>query len=1159
MMAVVVDGSECSNIGLVTDVPETKVYRGSFPKNTASSKCAPQDISDDIEMSEAMGATKHPIIEPVDVEPGTRTISVLNRPLPEHPSSMASALDEATDGSIIVAVVAGLRCPFLIDSGAQVNTFTEDSFCKLMSDPAYSSEVFEVKCGTDRPLKAYASSGNIEVMATFNAYLFISDDRPILLEKFYVVKEARALLSRTTASRYSVLMLGLKVPVQTVQTQPVAAHHVYAGEIAVLDTDDIFPKFNVPPVKIHYDKSKPPCRNIFLNIPAAVKPLVEKRIQELIKANIIEPVIDGMDTSFCSSMLVVPKGKEDIRLVIDLRGPNRYIYRTPFSMPTLEQILAEIDGATWFSTIDISNAYFHIELDEESRHLTNFFTEFGMFRCVRLPFGLCNAPDLFQETLQRKILGGCKGCKNYQDDVLVFGATKEEHDRNLEAVLACLANHNVKLNEEKCVFGSQIVGFLGFTLTPQGWMIEEEKISAINNFRTPVSCSEVKSFLGLITFVDKFIIHRATKTEHLRALATSERFYWTEKEEAEFSYLKNEAFKTIKRLGYYNPSDRIELFVDASPTGLGAVLVQYNASEQPRIIACASKVLTATEQRYPQTQKEALAVVWGVERFNYYLLTTSFVIRTDAEANQYIFNTNHRLGRRAVTRAEGWALRLQPYDFTVQRVAGVENVADALSRLIPETQQTEPFEDDEEKHFLYALDPGCMELTWTEIESRSEGDEELQLVRKALETNKWPQDIRAYEAQKKKMHCLGFLVFKDERTILPHSLRRKALESAHGGHIGEVAMKRIMRQFFWWPKMSVEVSRFVRNCETCTLLSRRNPPLPLASRDLPDGPWEILQIDFLSVPNFGTGEFLVVVDTYSRYLHVVEMKSLDAESTNSALCEVFHTWGYPVIIQSDNGPPFQSTAFNEYWKGKGIEIRKAVPLSPQSNGAVERQNQGIIKAMSASRIDGRNWRNALQEYVHRHNTLVPHSRLAVTPFELMVGWKHRGTFPSLWGGASNEELDREEVRDRDAETKLSSKMYADSVRGARESNIKIGDVVLLAQQKRNKTDPTFSSERYRVVAREGAKVVVISKAGVQYARNVQEVKRAPDFAIDTGEASDDHAEDDTVPSFANSGNISENDGASSSQQEIIPRALRSRQQIKRPSRFDHNFVYRVFH
>lgn len=634
-----------------------------------------------------------------------------------------------------MATVAGLECSFLIDSGAEVNTFTPMLFEQLLSNPRYHNEVFNVKHETDRPLRAYATTGNIQVLATFHAYLHISDERPTLLEKFYVVKDSRALLGRATACRYSVLMLGLKVPINQHSTEQ--ERILQAGEIGAIEASEAFPKFNVPPVKIYYDKTKPPCRNVFVNVPLAVKPLVEKRLQDLVSADIIERVTDGMDTSFCSSMLVVPKGKEDIRLVIDLRGPNRYIHRNPFAMPTLEKILAELDGATWFSTIDLSNAFFHIELDEESRHLTNFFTEYGMFRCVRLPFGLCNAPDLFQETLQRKVLGDCEGCKNFLDDVLVFGRTKEEHDANLKKVLECLANHNVKLNHDKCVFGSQSVKFIGFNLTPDGWQVDDDKVAAIRDFRKPESCSEVKSFLGLITFVDKFIIHRAAKTAYLRALATSDVFYWTENEENEFTYLKEDALKYIRRLGYYSPNDAIELFVDAAPTGLGAVLVQRDSTNTPRVVACASKVLTLPEQRYPQTQKEALAVVWGVERFSFYLLGRTFEIRTDAEANQYIFNPSHRLGKRAVSRAEGWALRLQPYDFTIRRVPGDENIADVLSRLIPETQGTEPFDNNDEKHFLYALDSGAMELTWNEIEIVSEDDKELELVREALKTKIW--------------------------------------------------------------------------------------------------------------------------------------------------------------------------------------------------------------------------------------------------------------------------------------------------------------------------------------------------------------------------------------------------------------------------------------
>ncbi|XP_062538494.1 uncharacterized protein K02A2.6-like [Armigeres subalbatus] len=571
-------------------------------------------------------------------------------------------------------------------------------------------------------------------------------------------------------------------------------------------------------------------------------------------------------------------------------------------MPTLESILAKLNGATWFSTIDLANAFFHIELDKESRHLTNFYTEFGTFRCVRLPFGLCNAPDVFQEVMQRIILGDCPGVINYLDDVLVFGATKDEHDANLAIVLSRLQQHNVKLNTDKCVFASQSVQFIGFKLAPEGWSVTDEKMCAIKSFRTPSSCSEVKSFLGLVTFADRFIQSRADLTQHLRALANSNKFYWTELEKKEFYYLQDKALKNIQVLGYYSPTDVTELYVDASPIGLGAVLVQYNAENMPRIISCASKALTPTEQRYPQTQREALAVVWGVERFTSYLLGRSFIIRTDAEANEFIFSTTHRIGKRAVTRAESWALRLQPYDFIVKGVSGKENLADTLSRLIHKSQKAEPFEEDDDGHFLYSIDAGSMHITWDEIEKASETDEELQMVLDALLTDDWPKDLRRYEAQKKDIHVLGSLLFRGDRTILPKSLRTKALETAHGGHVGESSMKKIMREFFWWPCMSLDAEKFVKNCDTCTQLSRKNRPLPLSSREFPDGPWQILQVDFLSIPGCGSGEFLVLIDTHSRFLSVLEMKNKDAESTNEALCEIFKMWGCPLILQSDNGP-----------------------------------------------------------------------------------------------------------------------------------------------------------------------------------------------------------------------------------------------------------------
>lgn len=445
-----------------------------------------------------------------------------------------------------------------------------------------------------------------------------------------------------------------------------------------------------------------------------------------------------------------------------------------------------------------------------------------------------------------------------------------------------------------------------------------------------------------------------------------------------------------------------------------------------------------------------------------------------------------------------------------------------------------------------------MEITWDEIEQFSGQDDELMNVKEAVKKNWWPKHLQKFEAHKKELHILGDLIFKSESTVLPKALRNKAMNSAHGGHVGEVAMKRIMRRFFWWPGMSQDVVQFVKSCETCAVLARKNPPLPLSSRELPEGPWEIIQIDFLSIPGTGVGTFLVVVDTYSRYLSVIEMGHTDANNTNRALCQTFRTWGFPTIIQSDNGPPFQSSVFIEFWEERGVKIRKSIPLCPQTNGIVERQNQGLIKAVASAKLDGVNWREALQLYVHKHNTLIPHSRLGVTPFELLVGWRYRGTFPSLWSGSETKQLDRLDVRERDCEAKFLSKQYADLAHGAKESDIRIGDTVLMAQQKKSKVDPTFSSERFTVIARQGAKVVLVNSGNVQYTRNVQDVRRAPlnhhtSLEEITGETQP-ALEEGASHSPANTGRTDD----------TTTRVLRQRDTLRKPAKLDDRFVYNIY-
>lgn len=491
----------------------------------------------------------------------------------------------------------------------------------------------------------------------------------------------------------------------------------------------------------------------------------------------------------------------------------------------------------------------------------------------------------------------------------------------------------------------------------------------------------------------------------------------------------------------------------------------------------------------------------------------------------------------------------------VTRIPGEMNVADALSRLVTESQSHESFDESAEKHLLYFLDTGTIEFTWDDIETEAEKDDELIQVREAIETGHWNKGLKRYESEAKSLRVLGALVFSKDRVILPYTLREKALNSAHQGHTGAASMKKILRTYFWWPGMAKQVENFVKGCETCFRLSKKNPPIPLTSRELPEGPWEILQVDFFSFKGCGSGEFLVVVDTYSRYLHVIEMTNTDANSTNEALSRIFEVWGYPLAIHSDNGPPFQSDRFVKTWEDRGVKIRKSIPLSAQSNGTVERHNKGLKDALSAARLDNVNWKLALEKHIYMHNKVRPLSRLGVTPFELLVGWRFRGTFPFLWETLDSDQIDRTDIREKDASSKLDSKMYADMIRGARNSDITVGDKVVLAQNTRQKGDPKFSEDRFTVLARDGAKVVVQSDRGVQYSRNVQDVKKVPIMLQgrqDREDAEPLQTEDD-CPSETPLPELTTEDVQGGD--DTVNRPKRS---TKRPSRFNDMVLYYIF-
>lgn len=265
----------------------------------------------------------------------------------------------------------------------------------------------------------------------------------------------------------------------------------------------------------------------------------------------------------------------------------------------------------------------------------------------------------------------------YIDDVVVYAPTKELHDLRLRKVLDRFRQFSITLNKDKCKFGVTEIEFDGHRLSAAGIKPMHNKIESVKQFRNPKSTEEVQSFLGLVNFVGKFIPNLATVSEPLRQLTKKDaNFEWGLKQQESFETLKQSLTNDLT-LGYYNVKSPTQVVADASPVGLGAVLIQYQGNE-PRIISYASRSLTSPEMNYAQTEKEALALVWAVERFHYFLFGRYFELITDHRALETLFGPKSK----PCARIERWVIRLMSYKFKVIFKPGKTIIADPLSRLL---------------------------------------------------------------------------------------------------------------------------------------------------------------------------------------------------------------------------------------------------------------------------------------------------------------------------------------------------------------------------------------------------------------------------------------------------------------------------------------------
>ncbi|XP_055622583.1 uncharacterized protein K02A2.6-like [Toxorhynchites rutilus septentrionalis] len=950
--------------------------------------------------------------------------------------------------------IGGVKLNWTIDSGAGVNVISSETW-KYLKD--HEVKVHYHTGHVSKTLLAYGNN-KLSVKGMFVAEIAIK--KSSIRDKVYVVREGgNNLLGRKTAMELGILKIDTSI-------------------CAVQSSEEKIGKVKDVLVTVQVDPTVKPVQHTQSRVPIPLQPKVEREIEKLLKQDIIEPA--PRDSPWISRLVVRPKSGtiDEVRLCVDMREANKAIIPQHHPLPTFDDIIPHLNNCKIFSKIDLNKAFHQIELAEESRAITTFASHNGYYRYKRLTFGMNCASEVFQNVIER-VLAGIPGVKVFIDDILVYGKNQEQHDKALSMVLNRLKEYGITINERKCEFGRTQVTFMGHNLNGKGISPSEEKVDSIRRFRNPENVEEVRSFLGLVNYLGKFIPNLSTLTAPLRELLHKNiRFKWCNKHTEAFEKVKKE-LADPRNLGYYSPYDETILIADASPVGLGAVLLQIKEGKK-RPVCYISKGLSSAERGYAQNEREALALVWAVERLEPYLRGLTFKLVTDHEPLKVIFNSK----RKQCSRIERWALRLQSFRFQIVHIPGKANIADPLSRL-PKFRECTTYDGKGESQLLAVLEISRpVALSLNEIIKETVKDVQLTAVKEALRIDRWSEDLKKYHPFREELSEMNGIIIRSDRIVVPVNLRQRVLNLAHIGHPGIERTKQRLRSKVWWPNVDKDAEKMVKSCLDCQLVTGTITPEPMNIRELPQQPWYVLAMDILG-PLPSGDSILVLIDLYSRFRIIDVLRSTTTDDILNRLGHTFMRMGIPAVLITDNARNFTSQKMEDFCKVHGIQLKHTTPYWPQANGEVERQNRTILKTLRISALNGTDWKRNLEEanYVY---SLTRHPATGRSPAEIALGRRFRDWIPQI------PELihEDEEIRDCDKIYKSNSMKYFDSHHKTNKVDLQHQDIVLMRNLlPQNKLSPMFHANPAKVIERQGNSVLVETGDGRKYRRNSAHLKK----------------------------------------------------------------------
>ncbi|UYV81219.1 K02A2.6-like, partial [Cordylochernes scorpioides] len=681
------------------------------------------------------------------------------------------------------------------------------------------------------------------------------------------------------------------------------------------------------------------------------RPLKEyEEIAEQVKELLEHKLIRISDSPWAFPVVMVPKKDGNKRMCIDYRRLNEITLDDRQPLPHIQDMFDRLHGSRFFSTLDVAWGYWQIEMDPQSIQKTAFVTNDGHYEFLVMPFGLKNAASTFQRIIKH-ILGELlwKGTCSFQDDILVYTKTWQEHIELLSNVFYKLRQYNMKLKVSKCIFGRTEVKYLGHIISHNQLKPDPGKVKSIQDFPRPDTVKKVRQFMGLANYYRKFVKDFSKISFPLvRLTRKNQPFIWNEEVEESFAKLKM-ALSTKPVLAIYNPDYPSKVYTDASKYGIGAILTQIGPDNEEHVIAYYSKTLQPHQENYSAYEMECLAVIQATDHFHVYIENQPFEIITDHAALQWLFTM-----KKPKPKYFRWILSLSSKSCNIVHRSGKQQThVDALSRLPVVNIATQELQEHQQNSDLSFL-----------------------------------KNSHAHD---------GVVMIKQKgvfKAVVPNSLTKKILEEYHDSlsHPSITKTCKLITQCYWWKGITTDIKNYVRSCKSCQLVKVRHEPT-LGEMITPTSNIQPLQMIGCDTIVLGTAaantkhKFIqVFVDHATRYLWAYPTITNTAQAVTQCLDKIIKSVNSINTILTDNGKNFISKEFNKFLSLQGIKHTYTSPYHPQCNGICEKLNDTIMTKLRIAVLEKPRckWSSLLPQVVKNYNS-TPHDVTGFSPLFLMYG------------------------------------------------------------------------------------------------------------------------------------------------------------------------------